>query len=175
MHIFTDRKHIILDTRSEKEFIEHHIENSVFVGFHGAGFKYWLELLLPDKNIDIEVICDEQDCQKIVSTITGLGYKNVAVMTNLIKTAPLATISSLSNVDQEVLDLRQSDESQTDSDYLPVAEIIQAKPKYSESAYIAHSDSSYRSLIAVSLLKLLGFCKLIYVDKHELEQQKRLK
>ncbi|CEO41399.1 rhodanese-like domain-containing protein [Photobacterium kishitanii] len=175
MHIFTDRKHIIIDTRSEKEFIDHHVENSVFVGFHGVGFKYWLELLLPDKNIDIEVITDSS-CQQVIDTIKSLGYENVSVLTDITESTSLATIiQSLPNSDTKVLDVRQSDLSQTDAEYLPVSEIIQGKLQHSESPYIVHCDKSYRSLIAVSLLKLLGLCKLIYVDKDELEKQQKLK
>lgn len=174
MHIFTDRKHIIIDTRSEEEFIDHNVENSVFVGFHGVGFKYWLELLLPDKNIDIEVIADTECCQQVIATINNLGYKHVSLLTDITGNSSLATIQSLPDSDTQVLDLRQSDLSQTDAEYLPASEIIQDKSQHSESPYIAHCDKSYRSLIAVSLLKLLGVCKLIYVDKGELEKQKNL-
>ncbi|KJG55898.1 hypothetical protein UA38_17280 [Photobacterium kishitanii] len=174
MHIFTDRKHIIIDTRSEKEFIDHHVENSVFVGFHGVGFKYWLELLLPDKSIDIEVITD-RSCQQVIDTIKSLGYEHVSVFTDITESTSLATIQSLPDSDVKVLDVCQSDLSQTDAEYLPVSEIIQGKFQHSESPYIVHCDKSYRSLIAVSLLKLLGLCKLIYVDKDELEKQQKLK
>ena len=181
MHIFTDRKHIIIDTRSEEAFINQHVENSVFVGFHGVGFKYWLELLLPDKNIEIEVITDTECRQQVIVTLNNLGYKHISVSTDVTGAAPLATIPSLatmpslSDSDKKVLDLRQSNSSQTDTESLLVPEIIQGKSHHNESSYIVHCDKSYRSLIAVSLLKLLGLCKLIYVDKDELEQQKKLK
>lgn len=175
MHIFTDRKHIIIDTRSEEAFINQHVENSVFVGFHGAGFKYWLELLLPDKDIEIEVITDTECRQQVIATLNNLGYKHISVLTDVTDAVPLATMPSLSDSDKKVLDLRQSNSSQTDTESLLVPEIIQGKTHHNESSYIVHCDKSYRSLIAVSLLKLLGLCKLIYVDKDELEQQKKLK
>lgn len=173
MHIFTDRKHIIIDTRSEEAFINHHIDGSVFVGFHGIEFKYWLELLLPDKNIDIEVITDVVSRQHILDTIHQLGYSHATIMTDNVESEALATMLLLPNSDDTpVLDVRDYSESDVKAQQPSVADIIQVKSGDNQQQYIVHCNKGYRSLIAVSVLKLLGLCKFIHVDNAELGQQK---
>ena len=173
MHIFTDRKHIIIDTRSEEAFINHHIDGSVFVGFHGIEFKYWLELLLPDKNIDIEVITDVVSRQHILDTIHQLGYSHATIMTDNVESEALATMLLLPNSDDTpVLDVRDYSESDAKTQQPSVADIIQVKSGDNQQQYIVHCNKGYRSLIAVSVLKLLGLCKFIHVDNAELGQQK---
>ena len=173
MHIFTDRKHIIIDTRSEEAFINHHIDGSVFVGFHGIEFKYWLELLLPDKNIDIEVITDVVSRQHILDTIHQLGYSHATIMTDNVESEALATMLLLPNSDDTpVLDVRDYSESDAKAQQPSVADIIQVKSGDNQQQYIVHCNKGYRSLIAVSVLKLLGLCKFIHVDNAELGQQK---
>lgn len=170
MHIFTDRKHIIIDTRSEEAFINHHIDGSVFVGFHGTEFKYWLELLLPDKNIDIEVITDVVSRQHILDTIHQLGYSHATIMTDDVESEALSTMPLLPNGDDTpVLDVRDYSESDAKAH---VADILQVKSGDDNQQYIVHCNKGYRSLIAVSVLKLLGLCKFIHVDNGELGQQK---
>ena len=173
MHIFTDRKHIIIDTRSEEAFINHHIEGSVFVGFDGAEFKYWLELLLPDKNIDIEVITETVHRQHVLDTIHQLGYTNATIMADGVESGALATIPTLpKSSDTPVLDVRDYSESDAKAQQPSVADIIQVKSGDNQQQYIVHCNKGYRSLIAVSVLKLLGLCKFIHVDNGELGQQK---
>ena len=170
MHIFTDRKHIIIDTRSEEAFINHHIDGSVFVGFHGIEFKYWLELLLPDKNIDIEVISDVVSRQHILDTIHQLGYSHATIMTDDVESEALSTMPLLPNSDDTpVLDVRDYSESDAKAH---VADILQVKSGDDNQQYIVHCNKGYRSLIVVSVLKLLGLCKFIHVDNGELGQQK---
>ncbi|MEC6907279.1 rhodanese-like domain-containing protein [Photobacterium piscicola] len=174
MHIFTDRKHIIIDTRSTAEFLEHHIEGSVFVGFNGGNFKYWLELLLPDKNADIEVIATVTDANKVIVIIHELGYTNAKLMElnatgdvlNHLSTDEFNDIKQ-SN-DTAVLDVREVDEysqgSVANAEKLPLSDILQGQLPKQDKQYIVHCGSGYRSVIAISVLKLLGLCKLINLD-----------
>ncbi|SKA57393.1 rhodanese-like domain-containing protein [Photobacterium toruni] len=174
MHIFTDRKHIIIDTRSPDEFLEHHIEDSVFVGFNGGNFKYWLELLLPDKNADIEVITTAIDADKVMTIINDLGYihakliniESAGVALKHISTDEFKKISQ--HTESSVLDVREPDEYQqgsvNKSEKLPLSDILQGKLPSEDKEYIVHCRSGYRSVIAMSILKLLGRCKLINLD-----------
>ncbi|WP_297476537.1 rhodanese-like domain-containing protein [uncultured Photobacterium sp.] len=174
MHIFTDRKHIIIDTRSADEFLEHHIDGSVFVGFSGGNFKYWLELLLPDKNADIEVIATVTDADKVIAIINELGYSNAKLMELNSAGDVLAHLSTdeFNNIKQSdapaVLDVREVNEypqgSVPHAEKLPLSDILQGQLPNKDKQYIVHCGSGYRSVIAISLLKLLGHCKLINLD-----------
>lgn len=174
MHIFTDRKHIIIDTRSSDEFLDHHIEGSVFVGFSGGNFKHWLELLLPDKNADIEVIATVTDAKKVMTTVNELGYSNAKLMELHSADSMLDHISTdefkeiKQNNDSAVLDVREVDEysqgSVVNAEKLPLSEILQGQFPKQDKQYIVHCGSGYRSVIAISVLKLLGLCKLINLD-----------
>ncbi|MCD9516130.1 rhodanese-like domain-containing protein [Photobacterium carnosum] len=174
MHIFTDRKHIIIDTRSSEEFLDHHIEGSVFVGFNGGNFKYWLELLLPDKNADIEVIATALDADKIMVIVNDLGYRNAKLVELETTGVALDHISTdefkkiKQHTDLAVLDVREADEYQQgsvgQSEKLPLSDIIQGQLPNEDKEYIIHCGSGYRSTIAMSLLKLLGRCKFINLD-----------
>ncbi|MEC6824607.1 rhodanese-like domain-containing protein [Photobacterium piscicola] len=175
MHIFTDRNHIIIDTRSSDEFLDHHIEGSVFVGFSGGNFKHWLELLLPDKNADIEVITTVTDADKVMATVSELGYSNAKLMELNSAGDVLDHISTnefkeiiRNNNDSAVLDVREVDEysqgSMANAEKLPLSDILQGQLPKQDKQYVVHCGSGYRSVIAISLLKLLGRCKLINLD-----------
>jgi rhodanese-related sulfurtransferase len=174
MHIFTDRKYIIIDTRSSDEFLDHHIEGSVFVGFSGGNFKHWLELLLPDKNADIEVIATVIDADKVMMVVNELGYTKAKLMEfdstgevlNHISANEFKKMQQTS--DSAVLDVREVDEYQQGSianaEKLPLSDLLQGQLPNEDKEYIVHCGSGYRSVIALSLLKLLGRCKLINLD-----------
>lgn len=167
MHILTDRKHIIIDARSEEAFINHHIDGSVFVGFHGKEFKYWLELLLPDKNIDVEVVTEDFNRQQVLETIHQLGYVNATMIADGVESGALVAMPLVSTSDDmPVLDVREHSESHAQQS--SVADILHIKSDEKQQ-YIVHCNKGYRSLIAVSLLKLLGLCKLIQIDNDEIK------
>lgn len=174
MHILTDRNHITIDTRCADEFLEHHVKGSVFIGFGSRNFKYWLELLLPDKNIAMDVICDLAEREQIMTVIHQLGYLNANVKlldpsgsklqhitANDFNSQPLTERSAILDV-REVEEFQQS--ALEHAENLPLSTIIDGKLPLEDKEYIIHCRSGYRSLIALSLLKLLGWCKLIHLD-----------
>ena len=77
MHIFTDRKKILIDTRSSDEFLAGHVEGSVFIGFGGKQFKWWLELMLPDKDIQLDVIASPNNQDQVKETLQVLGCTHI--------------------------------------------------------------------------------------------------
>ncbi|WP_318492047.1 rhodanese-like domain-containing protein [Photobacterium leiognathi] len=172
MHIFTDRKDIIIDTRSSDEFIAGHIESSVFVGFGGKQFKWWLELIVPDKTVHLEVIASAKDQASVMETLHELGYIHAELK-------PLDT--SLSHIEHisadklpdmaethHILDVRETDETEkgklASAEALPLTALIQGKMPAHHDDYVVHCAGGYRSLIAISLLKVLNKCHLIQLD-----------
>ncbi|PSW74039.1 rhodanese domain-containing protein [Photobacterium sp. GB-50] len=172
MHIFTDRKKILIDTRSSDEFLAGHVEGSVFVGFGGKQFKWWLELMLPDKDIQLDVIASPNNQDQVKETLQSIGYTHIRFQSLEGTLSQVEHISAETLVtkasDLNILDVREQDEiakgALPNAEVLPLSDIVQGKLPSEKDNFVVHCAGGYRSLIAISLLKLLRQCHFIQID-----------
>ncbi|OEJ98927.1 MBL fold metallo-hydrolase [Flavivirga aquatica] len=173
---------LVLDVRTEKDFVKSHIPNSIFIGLNG-GFAPWVGALVTDLKQPILLITPEGKEQETVTRLSRVGYDNtLGYLKGGINTwkdsgRDIETLKSIS-VDEfsnqfkketiNVLDVRKDGEYKSMHlegnnvqhfalDY--INDNMNAIDK--NKMYYIHCAGGYRSVIAASILKARGFNNLI--------------
>lgn len=176
---------LVLDVRTEKEFVNGHIPNSIFIGIHG-GFAPWVGALITDLKQPILLIAPEGKEKETVTRLSRVGYDNtLGYLKGGIaawKTAgkDIETIASVSVQDfakkfttepVNVLDVRKYGEYK--SEHLEGKQVQHFALDYinenmkainSKNTYYLHCAGGYRSVIAASILKARGFNNLVDIS-----------
>ncbi|WP_282135494.1 MBL fold metallo-hydrolase [Seonamhaeicola maritimus] len=169
---------LVLDVRTEIEFIKGHIPNSIFIGIHG-GFAPWVGALIVDLQQPILLIAPEGKEQETVTRLSRVGYDNtLGYLKGGIESwkdagKDIETIESISAVELanrnkasniEILDVRKDGEYK--SEHLEGDNVHHFALDYindnmnsinKETPYYLHCAGGYRSVIAASILKARGF------------------
>lgn len=66
---------LVLDTRSELDFAEAHVPNSIFIGIDG-NFAPWVGAMIPDLEQPIVFIAPEGREEEVVTRLSRVGYDN---------------------------------------------------------------------------------------------------
>jgi len=169
---------LVLDVRTQAEFIKGFIPNSLFIGLNGT-FAMWVGALIEDINQKIVLIVPEGQEEEAVTRLSRVGYDNTVgyldggIDTYVKAGGELKTITSISAEKLEeiasscnILDVRKPGEYASEH-------IIDA-PNYpldfledhfteldKNKTYHIHCAGGYRSVIAISLLMQKGFDHLI--------------
>ncbi len=173
---------VILDVRSEKDFIKGHIPRSIFIGIDG-GFAPWVGALIADVKQPILLVTPDGREEETIIRLSRVGFDNTIGYLNggfeAWKKSGLEydTISSITadglktKIESEnvpVFDVRKEGEYQSEHvkgsihtplDYLN--DHLDAFPE-NETFYI-HCAGGYRSAIAASILKSRGIHNLVDV------------
>ncbi|MEP5339620.1 MAG: MBL fold metallo-hydrolase [Algibacter sp.] len=173
---------LVLDVRTEKDFINGHIPNSIFIGIHG-GFAPWVGALITDLRQPILLITPEGKEKETVTRLSRVGYDNTLGYLNggldawKASGKDIETITSitaetfaqnLTNETIHVLDVRKDGEYK--SEHLEGSQVQHFALDYindnmnaidSNNTYYLHCAGGYRSIIAASILKARGFNNLI--------------
>ncbi len=173
---------LVLDVRHQKDFLEAHIPNSIFIGLNGS-FAPWVGALITDLNQPILLVVPEGKSQEAVTRLSRVGYDNtLGYLEGGIEAwkssgKDIETLESISaeefagrmkNQGINVLDVRKDGEYKSMHlenaqhfalDYINenMSDIDQSK------AYHIHCAGGYRSVIAASILKARGFNDVIDV------------
>ena len=169
---------LILDVRTQADFIKGFIPNSLFIGLNGT-FAMWVGALIEDINQKIVLIVPEGNEEEAVTRLSRVGYDNSVgylkggVEAYTANGGKLNTITSIS-ADEfaetastcNILDVRKPGEF--------VSEHIVDAPNYpldflndhlseldKSKTYHVHCAGGYRSVIAISLMMQNGFNKLV--------------
>ena len=173
---------LILDTRTQKEFIQGFIPNSIFIGLNGQ-FAVWVGNLIENLNQKIIIIADEGKEQEACLRLARVGYDNCigylkggfATWKNTNK--PIETIKSISAEELEqlnndskitIVDARKTNEYNAQHidgaisyplDYINshLNELDKEETQY------LHCAGGYRSVIAISILRKEGYNNIIDV------------
>ncbi len=169
---------LILDVRTQQEFVQAHIPNSIFIGING-GFAPWVGALITDLQQPILLVAPEGKAQETVTRLSRVGYDNtlgylkggIEAWKNANK--DIETIESISaeelanrnkNSKIEILDVRKDGEYK--SEHLEGDNIHHFALDYindnmttinAKQTYHIHCAGGYRSVIASSILKARGF------------------
>ncbi|TBN00419.1 MBL fold metallo-hydrolase [Hyunsoonleella flava] len=173
---------LVLDVRTEKEFVNGHIPNSIFIGIHG-GFAPWVGALITDLKQPILLVTPESREEETVTRLSRVGYDNtLGYLEGGIKAwknagKDIETITSISaeefanqfkNDSIHVLDVRKDGEFS--SEHLEGDNVQHFALDYindnmnsidKEKRYHLHCAGGYRSVIAASILKARGFDNLV--------------
>lgn len=174
---------LVLDVRSQGEFIKGHIPNSIFIGL-GGQFAPWVGALIPDLKQPIVLVVPEGKSKEAVTRLSRVGYDNTLGYLNGSINAwkgagkDIDTLESihakelaekLSKEQLNVLDVRR--EGEYKSSHLEVAQLFpldyineNMNQLSKEKTYYVHCEGGYRSVIAISILKARGFQNLVDVD-----------
>ncbi|MBC2845538.1 MBL fold metallo-hydrolase [Winogradskyella flava] len=171
---------LVLDVRSQAEYITGHIPNSIFIGLNGQ-FAPWVGALITDIKQPIILVVPEGKSSEAVTRLSRVGYDNTLGYLEggmeAWKTAgkDIETLESISAIEfasrakkehLNILDVRKDGEFQ--STHLENAqhfsldfinEKMNEVDKY--KTYYVHCAGGYRSVIAASILKARGFDNLI--------------
>ncbi|MGZ0017679.1 MBL fold metallo-hydrolase [Yeosuana sp. AK3] len=176
---------LVLDVRSEDDFIKGHIPNAVFIGIHGA-FAPWVGALITDIKQPILLVTPKGKEKETVTRLSRVGYDNtlgylkggfdswIAAGKDI---DVLESISANEFVDKtkaeniHILDVRKSGEHQ--SMYLNIKGVENFPLDFindsihiidKNKTYYIHCAGGYRSVIAASILKARGFYNLVNIE-----------
>ncbi|SEQ87654.1 Glyoxylase, beta-lactamase superfamily II [Hyunsoonleella jejuensis] len=173
---------LVLDVRTEKEFVEGHIPNSIFIGLNG-GFAPWVGALITDLKQPILLVVPKGREEETVTRLSRVGYDNTLGYLEGgidawkeagkdIETVTSIPVNEFSKRFKEqnikVLDVRKDGEYK--SEHLQGDNVQHFALDYindnmntidKNETYFLHCAGGYRSVIAASILKARGFNNLI--------------
>lgn len=173
---------LVLDVRHQKDFIQAHVPNSIFIGLDG-GFAPWVGALIPDLSQPIIFIAPEGREEEAVTRLSRVGYDNTlgyleggidAWKNSGRETADMVSIPA-SQFEEEyksgklsVLDVRKPGEYEAEhvenAESFPLDFLSENTFKLNgDKTYHIHCAGGYRSVIASSILKSRGYHNLVDV------------
>jgi len=174
---------MVLDVRSQHDFIQEHIPGSIFIGLDGS-FAPWVGALIPDIQQEIVLVVDEGREEEAVTRLSRIGYDNsvgflsgglnswkeVGKETDSIRRVSPKDLEDAVKDGAKVLDVRKA--SEFDAEHIDGAENVQLDYINdnmgnidSSETYYVHCLGGYRSVIFESILKSRGYHNLIDVDR----------
>ena len=173
---------LVLDVRSQLDYIKGHIPNSIFIGLNG-GFAPWVGALITDIKQPIVLVVPEGKSNEAVTRLSRVGYDNTlgylkggieAWKASKKEIDTLTSISAKEFADRiktsklNILDVRKDGEYQSshieDVQHFSLDYINENMNKVDKNkTYHVHCAGGYRSVIAASILKARGFNNLIDV------------
>jgi hydroxyacylglutathione hydrolase len=173
---------LILDVRTQQDFVKNHIPGAVFIGLNG-GFAPWVGALISDINQPILLVVPEGKSEEAVTRLARVGYDNTlgyleggiqawtasGKSTDQITSISAEEFSVKTKEDKlHVLDVRKDGEY--NSMHLKMVDLQHFALDYinhqmdqinAHKTYYIHCAGGYRSVIAASILKARGFHKIV--------------
>ena len=166
---------LMLDVRSQDEFCESHIPNSIFIGLQG-GFAPWVGALIVDVKQPILLVVSEDKLEETITRLARVGFDNTlgylkgGVQSWIesgkeiekiegIKASGLETTMSENSI--PVFDVRKEGEYKSEhivgAINTPLAELNEYLERFpDDETFYLHCGGGYRSVIAASILKSRG-------------------
>lgn len=170
---------LILDTRSQNDFREGYIPNSIFVGIDGS-FATWVGTLVPDVKQPLLIVADEDRIEEVITRLARVGYDNAKGYLSggfeswknegrEYDTVESVSVDELSKIaDAKIVDVRK--ESEYKSEHVigvmnaPLDSVNESMKKIlSEEKHYIHCAGGYRSMIFISILQSRGYRNLVDV------------
>lgn len=170
---------LVLDVRTQEEFLNKHIPNSIFIGLNGS-FAPWVGALITDLHQPILLIAPDGKEKEAVTRLSRVGYDNTlgylkgglsawvksGKETDSIESIPADAFEKRYNKDLNVLDVRKPGEFESEhletATSFPLDFISENMNQIDKNKqYYVHCAGGYRSAIAASILKARGFNNLV--------------
>ena len=181
-NIANERRAIILDVRHEKEFIQGHIPQSIFIGIDGS-FAPWVGAVIKDVNQPILIVGEEDRINEVITRLSRVGFDNTlgylkggfkawekeGKEIDTVRSVPTSQFETEHKTNHNpIFDVRKKGE--WDSSHIKDAhhvclsmlnEELAQFPK--EDNFYVHCAGGYRSVIASSILKKRGYHNVINI------------
>ena len=174
---------MVLDVRTQSDFVEGHIPNSIFIGLNGQ-FAPWVGALITDLKQPLILVVPEGKSEEAVTRLSRVGYDNtLGYLEGGIDAWQAAgkEVSTLESISAEtlantvkserlnILDVRNNGEHEAshleNAQHFALDAINQNMNQIdSKKIYHIHCAGGYRSVIAASILKARGFNNLVDID-----------
>ena len=172
---------LILDVRSEQEYIKSHIPRSIFIGLKGQ-FAPWVGALIKDTQQPILLVVSKGHEEEAVTRLSRVGFDhtlgyleggieswiNAGFETDAVHSIS-AEIFKNQHQNEKVIDVRKPSEYISEhiigAVNIPLDDFnshLNEFPK--DETFYVHCQGGYRSLIMASILKSRGFHHLINVE-----------
>lgn len=179
-----DKEVLLLDVRDKWDFINGFIPNSMFIGL-GGSFAPWVGSLVSDINQKIALIVEPGKEEEAVRRLTRVGYDNAIGYLEggfeawkeageKVDTIDVVSmdqfINDFENSQRDVIDIRKSTEYETAhlnvAQNLPLDDFLTTNFNTAinkDQNYYLHCRSGFRSTIASSILKKMGYNNFINI------------
>lgn len=175
---------LVLDTRSEAEFVKSHIPNSIFIGIDGS-FAPWVGALITDIEQKILIVTEPGREEEVVTRLARVGYDNTLGYLEggldawILAGKEVESLESISAIEFEkrythdssmlISDVRKCTEYDAEHAVnafnLPLDHINENMHEYNkQDKYYMYCGGGYRSVIAGSILKSRGYSNLVNVE-----------
>jgi glyoxylase-like metal-dependent hydrolase (beta-lactamase superfamily II)/rhodanese-related sulfurtransferase len=173
---------IVLDVRSAEEFAKARIPNALFIGLDGQ-FAPWVGTLIGDIEAAIVLVTPEGKEEEAVMRLSRVGYDNclghlaggintwinAGKKTEAVKTISAEIFIDMLGTDLNIIDVRKPSEFAAghlkNVDSNPLDFIYDWADKMDlTKPYLLHCAGGYRSMIALSILKMKGFIDVTSVN-----------
>ena len=176
------KKALILDVRTQKDYIESHIPGSIFIGLNGS-FAPWAGTLISNIKQPLLLVVPEGRSEEAITRLARVGYDNTLGYLNggintwvksgrkydqLTSISPFEFEKRSKQKTLSVLDVRQEGEYDTmhlKLDGLQHLSLDQINHRLdqidTQKTYYIHCAGGYRSVIAASILKANRFHNVI--------------
>ncbi|APY09107.1 MBL fold metallo-hydrolase [Winogradskyella sp. J14-2] len=171
---------LVLDVRTQSDYIKAHIPNSIFIGLNGQ-FAPWVGALITDIKQPILLVVPEGKSEEAVTRLSRVGYDNtLGYLEGGIDAweASGKEIDSLESISAEefekrantselnVLDVRKDGEYKSmhleNAQHFALDYINNQMDQIDkDKTYYVHCAGGYRSVIAASILKARGYHNLV--------------
>lgn len=171
---------LVLDVRTETDFVQAHIPNSIFIGLNGQ-FAPWVGALITDLKQPLLLVVPEGKSEEAVTRLSRVGYDNTlgyleggmeawkaaGKEVETLKSISANTFAKkLKTENLHVLDVRKDGEYKAShiegAQHFALDFINQNMNQISaDKTYHVHCAGGYRSVIAASILKARGFDNLV--------------
>lgn len=165
---------LILDVRTQAEFIKGFIPNSLFIGLNGQ-FAMWVGALIQDIKQHIVLIAPEGKEEETVTRLARVGYDftigyldgGVAAWDGELNTITSVSAEEVAQTEGcNIVDVRKPGEYQSEhvenAFFYPLDYMNDDLNKLDKNkTYHVHCAGGYRSVIAISLLMQNGYTNLI--------------
>ncbi|MDG2042379.1 MAG: MBL fold metallo-hydrolase [Bacteroidia bacterium] len=181
-NIANESRAIILDVRQEKEFIQGHIPQSIFIGIDGS-FAPWVGAVIKDVNQPILIVAEEDRINEVITRLSRVGFDNtLGYLRGGIKAwekenREIDTVQSVPTSQFEIdyktnnnpiFDVRKKGEWDTshikDAHHVCLSMFNEELAQFQkEKNFYVHCAGGYRSVIASSILKKRGYHNVINI------------
>ena len=171
---------LVLDVRTQSDFIDGHIPNSIFIGLNGQ-FAPWVGTLITDIKQPILLVVPEGKSEEAVTRLSRVGYDNTlgylegGIDAWKASGKEIDTLESISAEEFEkrvnaselnVLDVRKDGEYKSmhleNAQHFALDYINNQMDEIDkDKTYYVHCAGGYRSVIAASILKARGYHNLV--------------
>ena len=173
---------LVLDVRTQQEFVKSHIPGALFIGLNG-GFAPWVGTLISDINQPILLVVPEGRSEEAITRLARVGYDNslgyleggMSAWIQAGKTTEQITSITAKEFEQRfnnksiaVLDVRKDGEynsAHLEGNHVEHLSLDSIHQKIqgieSQKTYHVYCGGGYRSVIATSILKANGFSNVI--------------